>query len=57
MEVSFSGGETLRGDNVKNARSGLNFSYFLFDLFFFILFLEPGIRRTRSHCYTAGHIR
>ena len=49
MEVSFSGEETLRGGNVKNIRSGLNFSYFLFsfcflfNLFFFILFLELGV--------------
>jgi len=30
---------------VKNARGGLNFSYFYFsfDLFSFILFLEPGL--------------
>ena len=43
---------------VKNERSGLNFSYFLSSfLFSFILFLEPGIRRTRSRCHTAGHIR
>ena len=31
--------------------------YFLFDLFSFILFLEPGLglEVTRSRCHTAGH--
>ena len=63
MEVSFSGGETLRRGNVKNIRSRLNLSYlllfflFFFDLFFFILFLEQEIRRTRSRGYIAGHTR
>ena len=48
---------------VKNKRSGLNIFlflfYFIFDLFSFILFLEPGLglEVTRSHCHTAGHIR
>ena len=45
MEVSFSGEETLREDNVKNERNRLNFFlfYFIFDLFSFILFLELGL--------------
>ena len=50
---------------VKNERSGLNIFifllsfYFLFDLFSFILFLEPGLglEVTRSCCHTAGYIR
>ena len=49
IEVSFSKGGTLKGDNVKIARSELSFSYvffifyFHFNLFFFILFLELGL--------------
>jgi len=37
MEVSFSGGETLKGDNVKNEKSRLNI--FLFSFLIFIFFL------------------
>ena len=36
MEVSFSGGETLKGGNVKIIKSRLNFALLFFS--FFILF-------------------
>jgi len=41
MEISFSGGETLKGDNVKIAESELSFVsfYFLFSYFLFYLIL------------------
>ena len=37
MEVSFCGGETLKGGNVKNERSGLNIFLFSFHIFIFFL--------------------
>jgi len=37
MESSFSGGETLKGGNVKNMNDELHFSFFIFILFTFLL--------------------
>ena len=63
MEVSFSRGETLKGDNIKNKESRLDIFLFSFLIFIFLFDLfslfrtRISIRVTRSHCYTAGHIR
>jgi len=59
MEVSFSRGETLKGDNVKNERSGLNIFLFSFQFIFLysIFRTRVRVRVTRSRCHTADHIR
>jgi len=51
--------------SVKNAKSGLNFSYFLFSLLFLSQFIflysifriRVRVISMRSHCHTVGHIR
>ena len=40
----FSGGEILKGGNIKIIKSGLSFFYFLFNLFLYFLFIELRVR-------------
>ena len=52
MEVSFSGGETLKRDNVRVEDDRLNFFLFSF-LFFIFLLIDLGLEfnMTFTNCY------
>ena len=61
MESSFSGGETLKGGNIKFTNSKLGFSfifyfyfYFLFSLFSYLsIFRTARVRVDQSHCHNS----
>ena len=60
--IFFNSLNSWNSGTVKNARSGLNFSYFPFLFLFYFWFIffysifRTRVRETRSCCHTAGHL-
>jgi len=59
MEVSFSGGETLKEvmSRMKKVDLKIFFAHFYFLFLYSIFRTRVRVRVTRSHCHIAGHIR